>query len=95
MTHITCRLTAKNWDQLRNPTLGNRVRATFTFLPFVPMTLCIWHAAHTVDDLIRQINRETARTSVTTLCCLGGVSLWIDSQTRFVFLLNSCDCYLV
>ena len=26
MTHITCRLTAKNWDQLRNPTLGNRVR---------------------------------------------------------------------
>ena len=29
MTHITCRLTAKNWDQLRNPTLGNRVWATF------------------------------------------------------------------
>ena len=24
MTHITCRLTAKNRDQLRNPTLGNR-----------------------------------------------------------------------
>ena len=31
MTHITCRLTAKNWDQLRNPTLCNRVWATFTF----------------------------------------------------------------
>ena len=31
MTHITCRLTAKNWDQLRNPTLGNRVWVTFTF----------------------------------------------------------------
>jgi len=28
MTHVTCRLTAKNWDQLWNPTLGNR---TFTF----------------------------------------------------------------
>ena len=26
MTHVICRLTAKNWDQLRNPTLGNRVR---------------------------------------------------------------------
>jgi len=25
MTHITCRLTAKNRDQLWNPTLGNRV----------------------------------------------------------------------
>jgi len=29
MTHITCRLTAKNRDQLRNPTLGNRVWTTF------------------------------------------------------------------
>ena len=31
MTHITGRLTAKNRDQLRNPTLGSRVWATFTF----------------------------------------------------------------
>jgi len=30
--HITCRLTVKNRDQLRNPTLGNRVWVTFTFL---------------------------------------------------------------
>jgi len=32
MTYVTCRLTAKNQDQLRNPTLGNRVWATFLFL---------------------------------------------------------------
>jgi len=32
MTHATCRLTAKNRDQLRNRTLGNRVWATFPFL---------------------------------------------------------------
>ena len=31
MTQVTCRLTAKNWDQLPEPTLGNRVWATFTF----------------------------------------------------------------
>ena len=31
MTHVTCRLTAKNRDQLRNPALGNRVWATFAF----------------------------------------------------------------
>jgi len=31
MTHVTCRLTAKSRDQLRNATLGNRVRAAFTF----------------------------------------------------------------
>jgi len=29
MTHVTCRLTAKNRDQRRNPTLGNRAWATF------------------------------------------------------------------
>jgi len=32
MTYVTCRLTAKNRDQLRNPTVGNRVNrvwATF------------------------------------------------------------------
>jgi len=32
MTHTTCRLTAKNRDRRRNPVLGNRVWATFTFL---------------------------------------------------------------
>jgi len=32
MTHITCRLTAENLAQLRNPTLGSRVWATFIFL---------------------------------------------------------------
>jgi len=30
MTHVTCRLTAKNREQIRNPTLGNRVWASFT-----------------------------------------------------------------
>jgi len=29
MTHVTCRLTAKNRDQLRNHTPGNRVWTTF------------------------------------------------------------------
>ena len=31
MTHVTCRLTVKNRDQLCNPMLGSRVWATFTF----------------------------------------------------------------
>ena len=42
MTHITCRLTATNQDQLRNPTLGNRVWATFTFLVEDVMDRCKW-----------------------------------------------------
>ena len=32
MIHVTCRLTAKNRDQPRNPTLANRVWATFFLL---------------------------------------------------------------
>ena len=32
VTTVTCRLAAKNRDQLRNPTLCSRVWATFTFL---------------------------------------------------------------
>ena len=31
MTHVTCRLTAKNRDQLQNPTLSNRAWTTFIF----------------------------------------------------------------
>jgi len=33
MTHVTCRLTAENRDQVRNSTLGSRVWATFIFTP--------------------------------------------------------------
>jgi len=42
MIHVTCRLTAKNWDQLRNPTLGNRVWATFTFLQHEYVAQVYW-----------------------------------------------------
>jgi len=39
MTHVTFRLTAKNRDQLRNPTLGNRVWATFYLYLLVTLAL--------------------------------------------------------
>ena len=38
MIHVTCRLTAKNRDQLRNPTLGNRVWAAFPFYLYTRST---------------------------------------------------------
>jgi len=46
MTHVTCRLTDKNRDQLRNPTLGNRVWATFTYLFTIAMPLLLSHDLH-------------------------------------------------
>ena len=41
MTRVTCRLTAKNRDQLRNPQLGNRVWATFSFFTASDWTLLV------------------------------------------------------
>ena len=48
-THVTCRLTAKNRDQFRNPTLDNRVCAIFlhtsihfTFANTDNWLRCIW-----------------------------------------------------
>ena len=35
MRHVTCRLTAKNRDHLRNPTLGSRICASFTLVVMV------------------------------------------------------------
>jgi len=43
MAHVTCRLTANNRDKLRNPTLGNRVWATFTFFILRVETIRIRH----------------------------------------------------
>ena len=48
MTHVICRLTAKNRDQLRNPTLGDRVWATFS-------ASCSVAAAHGSIHRIRQV----------------------------------------
>jgi len=50
MTHVTRRLTAKNRDQLRNPTLGNRVWATFTFLSNLSARGRLRHKTNTMQQ---------------------------------------------
>jgi len=47
MTHVTCRLTGKNRDQLGNPTLGNRVWATFFNLCSASYASCLRDDART------------------------------------------------
>jgi len=42
MTRVTCRLTAKNRDQRRNPTLGNLVWATCTFFTLLYSHLLVF-----------------------------------------------------
>ena len=41
MTHVTCRLAAKNRYQLWNPTLGNRVRATFYYIIIIIIVIMV------------------------------------------------------
>jgi len=54
VTHVTCRLTAKNRDQLRNPPLGNRVWATFTFIRCLqPGCSCLFGALKCGCSLVR------------------------------------------
>ena len=56
MTHVTCRLTAKDQDQLRNPTLGNRVWATFTFFTYLRvLAACSIAGAASRTDLVRSV----------------------------------------
>ena len=76
ITRVTCRLTAKNRDQLRNPTLGNRVWVTFTFFnPAAPcqsltveMTADGYRSIYDVTSLPRQSfdNVELVVASCTT-----------------------------
>jgi len=54
MTHITCRLTAKNWDRLQKPTLGKRVLATFFYTGESKSVTIILHS---VDTIMSHVNK--------------------------------------
>jgi len=55
MTHVACRLTAKNQDQNRNPTVGNRVWASFTFTQICGGTHAVRHKNSSIG-LVRLVN---------------------------------------
>ena len=79
MTYVTCWLTAKNRDQLQNPTLGNRVWATFTFLRLNPTQPNLTHAL-TVKFLdTTQINPWLDQCMMTTHCLVWYTNLKILS----------------
>ena len=62
MTRIICRLTAKNRDQLRNPTLGNRVWATFTFFYLTRYRAARRSAALVAWQCLGQVGETDGRT---------------------------------
>jgi len=76
MTHVTCRLTAQNRDQLRNPMLDNRVWATFTFLPSASeLTNCETFSSDVCVDMYIYRRGQwphlfSPAMSVSFLCCV-------------------------
>jgi len=99
MTRITCRLTAKNRDQLRNPALGNRVRATFFH-----HAVCIRRvsAVHCCAELLSQLSNVRSRTAAVrnVSAQLQQLELQLQStRSAVVFCLHSpllsCGCLAV
>jgi len=86
MTHITCRLTAKNRDQLRNLMLGNRVWAAFipSLLMFCKHRytwdyLCVWKWNHSyVLEVICifSLNIHFICTCMCDLCVFSSLLVW-------------------
>ena len=71
MTHVNCRLTAKNRDQLRNPTLGNRAWVTFTFylLPCRCCAIAVGPKQQVCFAAIDQYCQHRAPSSKPAACC--------------------------
>ena len=104
MTHVTCRLTAKNRDQLRNPTLGNWVWATFTFSCQTNRHSCaclchVWCLVYSLSMLATyKLCRGRNAVNIWPICLLC-----LHESTRFVtqlFTLGSksvmyCKCSIV
>ena len=73
MTHVTCRLTAKNRDQLRNLTLGNRVWATFLHVNLVYLNINLDFLVCTKQIMLKKL--KPLRSVKVHLTCVT-VSVW-------------------
>jgi len=84
MTHVTCRLTAKNRDQPRNPTLGNRVWATFTFFTRVHITNSISIGSVISAQLTLMTSRQRDQTVLEKRplngCSFPGLPRWAGTR---------------
>ena len=86
MTHVTCRQAAKNRDKLRNPTLGNRVWATFTvFNPkSKPNTKCYQGK----DRCSGADVRWGAKVQSLSLHCYSLIICWMDNRLKAIWHAN-------
>ena len=88
MTRTTCRLTAKNRDQLRNPTLGNRVWATFTFtviVAWLPIINSQYHHSymHTQEYRIGHIVHMQPTATYVTCSVVLMLGTWVSPAKQW------------
>ena len=67
MTHVPCRLTAKNRDQLLNPAFGNRVWTTFTFYTCNKLRTSS-HNKSTVVSVVNELDRRRVLLTTRSTC---------------------------
>ena len=84
----TCRLTAKNWGQLRNSALGNEIWVTFSFFTVTTAKLgCL------------VLNTYSNRTVYAEVCELQFSSVQFRSCAmnwlRIFFCVQSVDCFVI
>jgi len=80
MTHVTCRLTVKNRDQLQKPTLGNRVWATFLHFLHFDEHQSTWHRnTSEASEWLSLLNDGPACSS----CCSASASTDVMSGSRY------------
>jgi len=87
MTDVTWRLTAENRDQLRNPTLGNRVWATFTFMQFTPRDAR--------DEAVRRCELSTGDESVPKIVINNTMNLHFKAAISIRFILFAKYIYIL
>jgi len=77
MTHVTCRLTAENRDQLQNPTLGYRVWTTSAFI------VCVRCIMPAFSALTLSVGRPEGHPACKKLSgeVLAWLSVWSEVQT--------------
>jgi len=97
LTRVTCRLIAKNQDQLWNPTLDNRVWAAFTFLYqccLAANVLLSWLACLVmvgiVSQLVDLLLLFTGQCSTT-----GSYTSLLDFPVNFAMFYGEFACYLI
>ena len=82
MTHVTCSMTAKNRDHLRNPTLDNGVWATFTLFSTrcIPAPVCA--GVRSVGRCCAKVTWPTVSTSSFRGRCLSTSTRTITRYSR-------------